>query len=69
MDTSKIARYVWKGRHDLKWYLQAENLFVDLFGRERLQLVTRLFAATAKHITRGSSALISVTCLPRSRAS
>ena len=47
MDTSKIARYVWKGRHDIRWYHQAEELFVDLFGRDRLQLVTRLFAATS----------------------
>lgn len=47
MDTAKIARYVWLGRHDIRWYHQAEDLFVDLFGRERLQLVTRLFAATS----------------------
>lgn len=47
MDTGKIARYVWLGRHDIRWYHQAEDLFVDLFGRERLQLVTRLFAATS----------------------
>jgi hypothetical protein len=47
MNTDKIARYVWKGRHDARWYHQAEELFVDLFGRDRLQLVTRLFAATS----------------------
>ena len=39
MNTDKIARYVWKGRHDARWYHQAEELFVDLFGRDRLHRV------------------------------
>lgn len=47
MNTDKIARYVWKGKHDIDWYLQAERMFVDLFGEHRLQLVTKLFAATS----------------------
>lgn len=47
MDTSKIARYVWIGRKDLNWYRDCEEVFVELFGRERLPLVTKLFAATS----------------------
>lgn len=47
MDTSKIARYVWIGRKDLNWYRDCEEVFVELFGRDRLTLVTRLFAATS----------------------
>jgi hypothetical protein len=47
MNTHKIARYVWIGRKDLMWYHEAEDLFVELFGRDRLGLVTKLFAATS----------------------
>lgn len=47
MNTSKIARYVWIGRKDINWYRDCEEVFVKLFGADRLQLVTRLFAATS----------------------
>jgi hypothetical protein len=47
MDTNKIARYVWIGRKDRLWYKRAQDLFTELFGAERLELVTKLFAATS----------------------
>lgn len=47
METDKIARYVWIGKKDMLWYQRAQDLFTDLFGAERLQLVTMLFAATS----------------------
>lgn len=47
MNTDKIARYVWKGRHDILWYRRAQDLFTELFGSGRLELVTKLFAATS----------------------
>lgn len=47
LNTSKIARYAWIGRKDLLWYSIAQTLFTDLFGAERLGLVTKLFAATS----------------------
>lgn len=47
MDTSKIARYVWLGRKDVLWYTVAQTLFTDLFGADRIGLVTKLFAATS----------------------
>lgn len=47
LDTSRIARYVWIGRHDRGWYQDAEQTFVQIFGRHRLDLVTKLFAATS----------------------
>lgn len=47
LDTSRIARYVWIGRKDLNWYQKSTELFIELFGLERLDLVTKLFAATS----------------------
>jgi hypothetical protein len=47
MNTSKIARYVWIGRKDFNWYRDCEEVFVELFGRDRLRLVCQLFAATS----------------------
>lgn len=47
MDTSKIARYIWIGRRDINWYHDCEQLFCELFGRERLIITAQLFAATS----------------------
>lgn len=47
MNTSKIARYVWIGRKDINWYRDCEDVFVELFGRDKLKLVCQLFAATS----------------------
>lgn len=47
LDTSKIARYVWIGRRDINWYHDCEDVFTKLFGKDRLELVAKLFAATS----------------------
>jgi hypothetical protein len=47
MDTSKIDLYISIGRHDKLWYEKAESLFVELYGRDELSMVTQLFAATS----------------------
>jgi hypothetical protein len=47
MTTDKIGSYIRKGSRDRHWYAQTEELFVDIFGRDRLFLVTQLFAATS----------------------
>jgi hypothetical protein len=47
VDYSKIPRYLWIGRHDQHWYHDCEKTFVDLFGADRLGLVTKIFAATS----------------------
>lgn len=46
MNTDKIARYLWIGRKDLRWYEDAEALFTELFPG-RVELVAKLFAATS----------------------
>lgn len=46
-NTDKIARYVWIGRNDLLWYSDAERLFAELFGSDKVRTVARLFAATS----------------------
>lgn len=38
---------MWLGRNDVNWYQDCENMFIELFGEEKLWLVTRLFAATS----------------------
>ncbi len=47
MNTDKIGRYVWIGRKDQHWYRECRAVFVELFGEDRLDLVTKLFAATS----------------------
>lgn len=47
MDISNIHRFIWTGRHDINWYQDCETCFVDLFGRDKLQLTAQLFAATS----------------------
>lgn len=47
MDTSRIAHYIAKGAKEKYWYRDTQALFVDLFGQDRLGLVTQLFAATS----------------------
>lgn len=44
---NKIDYYIKAGEKDKHWYQLTENLFVELFGRERLHLVAKLFAATS----------------------
>jgi hypothetical protein len=47
MDTSKIHRYIWKGRSDINWYSDCEKMISDLYGRENRLLVARILAATS----------------------
>ncbi len=47
MDSSKIVQYVWLGKNDQYWYEDCQETFVNLFGAERLPLITKLFAATS----------------------
>lgn len=47
MDVSLIHRYIFIGRNDFNWYQDCENVFLKLFGKEKLELVCKLFAATS----------------------
>lgn len=47
MDTSNIAKYINIGQRDIDWYQGTQHVFEDLFGKEKLQLVCNLFAATS----------------------
>lgn len=47
MDTSQIDKYLYIGRHDQHWYRDCQDLFTEIFGEEKLWMVTRLFAATS----------------------
>lgn len=47
MDTSNIEKYLRIGANDQHWYRDCEQLFIELFGKEKLWLVTGLFAATS----------------------
>lgn len=42
-----IPAYVRIGRKDMHWYTDCQALFEDLFGKDRLFLVCKLFAATS----------------------
>lgn len=46
-NTDKVGTLIGKGVKDIHWYRDTERLFVDLFGSDRLHLVTQLFAATS----------------------
>lgn len=47
MQTDKIEYYIEKGKKDINWYSECQQVFEKLFGPERLPLVTKLFAATS----------------------
>lgn len=48
MCLSKTIEYYLKvGEKDKDWYKQCQQLFEDLYGKEKLQLVTNIFAATS----------------------
>lgn len=46
-DTVRALEALKKGSDQRFWYRETENTLVDLFGRDRLPLVTRLLAATS----------------------
>lgn len=47
METINIPRYVEIGRSSLNWYQDCQVCFEELFGKEKLELVCQLFAATS----------------------
>jgi len=47
IDNDKIDLYIEKGWKDRYWYHECQKLFEDLFGKEELELVCKLFAATS----------------------
>lgn len=47
METINIPRYVDIGKSSLNWYRDCQLCFEELFGKEKLQLVCQLFAATS----------------------
>lgn len=47
MNTEKISEYLLIGRKDKNWYADCRTMFLDLFGSHRLDLVTKIFAATS----------------------
>lgn len=47
MNAARIDEYIRAGSKDRDWYAECTALFLDLFGAERLTLVTNLFAATS----------------------
>lgn len=47
MNTENISRYIYFGRTDKDWYADCRATLVDLFGADRLTLVTDLLAATS----------------------
>lgn len=47
MNTDNIGRYLVIGSKDRHWYRDTEQLFAQIYGRDQLQLVTQLFAATS----------------------
>ncbi len=47
MITDKIEAYYYAGLKDIDWYKECEDLFVSIYGRDRLPLITKLFAATS----------------------
>lgn len=47
LDFSNLVKYVWLGRQDQYWYQDCEKVFRELFGDDKLLLVTQLFAATS----------------------
>lgn len=48
MDVSNIDKYIATGMKDKMWYEECEQLFVELYGRDRLHLVASLFSATSQ---------------------
>ena len=42
-----IERYIEIGKRDLNWYADCRKVFIHLFGKNKLELVCKLFAATS----------------------
>jgi hypothetical protein len=47
VDVDKVERFIKVGWKDRNWYNECQQLFEDLFGKDDLELVCDLFAATS----------------------
>lgn len=47
METKNIEKYIALGAKDKDWYANTEKLFAEIFGRENVPLVAKMFAATS----------------------
>jgi hypothetical protein len=47
MNTKNIDNYIRIGSKDINWYEDCQRVFEELFGKEKLELVCKLFAATS----------------------
>lgn len=47
MNDEKIPLYLSTGHKDKDWYSGCKKMFIEIFGHDRLELVTKLFAATS----------------------
>ena len=47
MVLTNIDKYIHFGWQDKDWYVECEELFTELYGREQLGLITKVFAATS----------------------
>lgn len=48
MDISNIDKYIMVGFKDKDWYQECEQLFVEIYGRPKLNLIAKLFSATSQ---------------------
>lgn len=47
MDTSRIVEYMELGRCDKNWYQECEQTLIEIFGKDQLQIVVKIFSATS----------------------
>lgn len=47
MTTKYIGKYLRIGKKDRHWYKECQEVFAEIFGPERVQLVCNIFAATS----------------------
>ena len=43
----ELPKYIWLGREHKDWYKDCTSMFIELFGKDELELVCKLFAATS----------------------
>lgn len=62
LDTSKIHRYVWRGRQDVNWYQECEQLIEERYGIPDKRLVAQLLAATSINSSMKSNVTLFKKC-------
>lgn len=48
MDLTKIDLYIKIGMKDKNWYQECEQLFTEIYGKDKVKLVAQLFSATSQ---------------------